>query len=138
VHLQEHGPRKRNTEVNLHQLVQCSDRKGPKAEMLDASAAEGAGELARFHLLGRDPNGGEHADRLPRQTPASELEHTRGGSVEPLDVVDGEEHTPGVGKDAQAAEEGGCDCPIVERNAVRLLEQERDLERPALRRRELR
>ncbi len=90
----------------------------------------------RLGFVAREPHRGEDADGLFVQTPAGELERAGGGSVEPLDVVDGDEHRADGREDAKAAQEGGRDRPVVGRCAVRFLEQERDLQRPPLRRRQ--
>ena len=135
---QQHGAREREIEVNAHELVHRGNSEGPEEEMLDPVVAESAGELDRLCLVRREPNGDEHADALSVQAPAGELEHARGGLVEPLDVVHGHEHRAGICENAQAAQEGGSNCPVVGRSAARLLEQERDRERPPLRRRKLR
>ena len=132
------GAREIHVEMHANELVEPRDGQRAESEMLDSIASERTGQLARLGLVGGDPDGRQDADRLGLQPPARELEHTSRRWVEPLNVVDGDEHCRSVREDPHAGEESGCDRAIVGRDAVRIFKQERELECMSLRRRELR
>ncbi len=137
VDAQEREARKREAEPAADELVEPRGAEGSDRETFDP-VAERQGELVRLGVLARQSYGGQNADRLLVQAPAGEREHAGGGLVEPLDVVDGDEHRAGGREDAKAAEEGGRDRPVVRWGPARLRQQQRNLERLPLGRWQLR
>jgi hypothetical protein len=121
-----------------NEFVQRGDGERSYGAMLDPVTGERSSKLGRLRFVRRDPDGGKQANGLAPQAPAREREHAGRGGVEPLDVVDGEKHGCCPGEVAQAISERGRHGPLVGRRAIRLLEQQRDLECSSLRRREVR
>ncbi len=70
---------------------------------------------------------------LAAQPPRRERDRVRGGAVEPLDVVDRNEHRLARGERAQRAENAGANGARLARRGASLGVQERDLERAGLR-----
>ena len=78
----------------------------------------------------------EQPERLVAKPPQSDLERAGRGRVEPLDVVERDEHRAALGQRAQHVQDGEPDRVRIGRRLARLREQQRDLERPPARRRE--
>jgi hypothetical protein len=84
-------------------------------------------------LISPAPACSQQSDRLISETPQRELQHRCRGAVEPLQVVDGNEHGRGVGKCAQSAENADADGSPIGRPACGLAQDKGDFERHPLR-----
>ena len=84
----------------------------------------------------RGPERRQHPDRLVAQAAQRQLEHAERGRVEPLRVVERDEHRAALGERAQNVEHGQPDRVRIRRSVARLHDQERDLQRPPPRRKE--
>jgi hypothetical protein len=90
-------------------------------------------------IFGIERTGGAGAAReqlgygLCAETPERELEHRRGGRVQPLDVVDRDDDRPAPGEHPQRAEERRCDGPAIGPGLPVLAQEKSNLERRSLR-----
>ena len=87
----EQRARERESEPRVQELVQRAGAQGPEVEPVSALADRRAVEAER-DVAG--PVGDEHPDLLVRETAKREREGARRRSVEPLGVVDGDQHGP--------------------------------------------
>ena len=109
VHLGEKGPRKRDSKVVVHDMVERSQVDGTDLDAGVALRRKRARELGQQRALQRNPSRGQDADALGTQPPRGVAERSGGGCVEPLDVVDGDEDRRRLGERAQRAENGNSD-----------------------------
>ncbi len=123
----EQGPRQRDPEAVAHEPVQGGGVERPEADAR-VLGGEGRGFAGAYR--------GQHHDGLRVESAEREGQGVRGLVVEPVRVVHGHEHRALIGKEAQAVEDGQPDGPPLGRGSIRVLEQERDLERAAPWRRE--
>ena len=129
---QERPPRERPPKAQLEQLVQRGKAERPDRVPRHRPLGEGAVELER-HLQARlDPLRGDHADRLAPETTEREVKRTGGGPVDPLVVVQADDHAAAARKRGQHRCGRGADRPLVERAGSRLLTKQRDRDRPSL------
>ena len=121
------GPRQRDVELRANDAVDRRLAQRPDGQALDGerTALNVIAELEAACSPARD----ENADGLAAKAAERELEHGGGRRVEPLRVVDRDEHGARRREQAERAEDGKADPVLVGRSAVRVLEQERDLER---------
>ena len=82
--------------------------------------------------------GAEDADPLVLEAPHGERERVLGGRIEPVDVIDREQDRLLRGEAAQQPEQAQADRALERLGALGLGAQQRDLERAALRRRQVR
>ena len=75
------------------------------------------------------PHGREEADRLVAQASKRDLQHRGRSRVEPLRVVERDQHRPLLGKYAQDVEHGQPDRVRIRCHLARLGQHQRDLER---------
>ncbi len=78
----------------------------------------------------------EQAGLLAAEPPQGELHRVRARDIEPLQVVDGKDHRSRRGQVADHSKEGDSDRSLLGRAAHRIRQQQRDLQRPPLRRRQ--
>ena len=127
-------PRQLETESRRDQLVQCA-----RAERADGEARQrerSTLELERQGCIDAAADGGEQADRFRLQAPERKLEHARRRRVQPLRVVDREQHGSRLGGEPDDVQEPGRERALVGSLRPGLREQERRLERLSLRRRQ--
>ena len=86
---------------------------------------------------GADARRGQKRDRLRTQSPQRRVEHRRGGRIEPLQVVQREHNRLLARQGAEDVDECEADRPRFRRRAVRVGEQQRNLQRTPARRCEL-
>ena len=67
---------------------------------------------------------------LVTQAAKRDLQHAGGGRVEPLPIVDGDDHGPSLGQEPQHIQHGEPDRVRIRRAVAGLGEQQRDLQRP--------
>ena len=67
---------------------------------------------------------------LVTPAPERDLQHAGGGRIEPLAVVDGDDHGPSLGQDPQHVQHGEPDRVRIRRAVAGLGEQQRDLQCP--------
>ena len=127
VDAREQGPRQRDPEAVAHEPVQGGGVERPQA---DAGVLGGERRGLAGAYRGQDHYG------LCVESAQREGQRVRGLVVEPVRVVHGHEHRALLGKEAQAVEDGQPDSAPLGRRPIRVLEQERDLERAAPRRRQ--
>ena len=112
---------------------------GPSVSRRSALLGERAVEPERHPVaVPVGPLGEEEEDALLAEAAQRELEHEGRRAVEPLDVVHRDHERGGLRQRPQRAQERDRHRAVVRRLALRVLEQQGDLERAALRRRQLR
>jgi hypothetical protein len=92
-------------------------------------------ELERWRIAGAGPESSQHGHPLVAQPPGQVAEHLRGRLVEPLRVVDGDQHRTRLGEPAHQAEYGGTERALVRRGGAGVSAQQRYLDGVALDRR---
>jgi hypothetical protein len=127
----EHGPRKDQFDTVPKHPPDRPDAHRLDLDPLHPSNVEGP-EQIQCRRLG-DPVRGEHGDGLVAESPERELERPRRGAVEPVQVVDGEQHRPERPDGSQRTEHRDGNGASIRRGPVVLAEQQRDLQRAALR-----
>ena len=105
--------------------MQLAQAQGPEPDPPQALFRERLGETERGQLVARAPSGQQQPDRLLAQTTRRELEDARRRPVEPLRVVHGDHHRPGLGKRAKQAEKAKRDSALPGRIVACLGEDER-------------
>ena len=108
----------------------------PERELVESLLGEGAIELERRSRPRAPSEGRQQADRLLAQASKRDLEHAGRGRVEPLHIVEGDEHGASLGQSAQHIEHGQPDRVRIGSHVARLGQEQRDLERPPPRRHE--
>jgi hypothetical protein len=78
----------------------------------------------------------QHDDRARFEPPQSECERTRRSSVEPLNVVDGDQSRSELAQELKRVAHSDADCVAMDRITRGLLAEQRDLERSTPRHRE--
>ena len=116
--------------------MKCTQAQRTEDEPIETLLRKGGLELERRGNLRRSSDGGEKADGLVAQAPQGDLQHACGGRVEPLQVVERDQHGAALGERSQHVEEREPDRARVRGLRARLGEQEGDLERSASQRRE--
>jgi hypothetical protein len=111
-----------------------ADAERPDSNAVDPVGVEG-GLDDRCRLARVEPPRPEQQHARVRQPPKREPERARRRGVEPLEIVDRHDE-PVVGEQLQGVADRDPERPRIDRTAVGVLDQERDLECPALRRRE--
>ena len=116
----------------------CSRRGAiPESEGSTKHPAQPAGEppleAERKRRRPLDPPGEQRSHPLVAKTPQSELEHALRSGVDPLHVVDREQHRARLGQDPQGAEHRHGDRPLLGPRPLRLLLEERDRKSSPLR-----
>ncbi len=127
--------RERDADPRAQETVEGPDRERANRETADALRryaieTEWSARLSG-HALGK-----QERDRLHVNAPERELEQQRRRRVEPLDVIDRDEHRSRARQLAECAEESNSHRPRLGRCAPNLVEKKRSGERPPLRRRE--
>ena len=117
-----------NRGTGADHLVQRAERQRPHVDPI---------RLAERERLCAGTRRGEERHRLTVETPEHVVERRAGGRIEPLRVVDGDGHAGLVGEQAQQVEGSEPDRTLVGESSVVRREQERELERPASRKRQL-
>ena len=82
------------------------------------------------------PDRRKQPGRLITEPPQREFQHPGAGVVEPLQVVDSKDHRPRLRQAAENRQESDTDCSLLRPAAYRIRQQQRDLQRPPLRRRQ--
>ena len=131
LHPAELRPRQLEPGPFLQQAMKCTQAQRTEEEPIETLFRKGGLELERRGDLRRSPDGGEEADRLVPQAPQRDLQHACGGRVEPVQVVERDQHGAALGERAQHVEEREPDRARVRGLRSRLGEEEGDLERPA-------
>jgi hypothetical protein len=80
----------------------------------------------------------QDADRRILQTTDHERQHPGRGRIQPLDIVDRDDHRSGRGQCAQDAQRRERHRPLVRWSTLELCSEERGIQRALLRRREIR
>ena len=106
-------------------------------QALEAPGRQACSGRGRGVPGGLDPDRRQQPDRLAPEPPQRELQHRRARTVEPLQVVDRNNHRPRSGQVADHTEEGQADGSLFRRAAHRILHQQRHLQGPPLGRRQL-
>ena len=127
--LHEQRTRQRETELRLDDPVQ-----GPEAERAEANGIDvvDAGRTQHTGTALAEPHGCEHCDAMRFEPAQREFERTRRRQVEPLEVVDGEQHGRRGGELRQQRNDGGSNRARIDRGARVLRTQERRVERATL------
>ncbi len=136
VHAVERHPRKGLAEPLSHQPVHR-----PQAERTDPQPLEAivGHEVDAGRLAVRDDATGEKQSHVLRVQPANgERQRVGGRAVEPLDVVDGDDHFALPCEGSERAERRNPRRQRPRRLTLRVLQQQRNLERAAPRRRQQR
>ena len=107
-------------------------------EMGQTIVQEGGLELERREDLRRPTDGRQEADGLVVQPSQGDLQHPGRRRVEPLQIVERDQHGALLGKRSQHVQERKADRTRVRGLRARIGEQEGDLERTASQRRQRR
>ena len=110
---------------------------GTHLQAREAPGRQACSGRGRGVPAGLDPNRRQQPDRLAPEPPQRELQHRRARTVEPLEVVDRDNHRPRSGQVADHTEEGQADGSLFRRASHRILHQQRHLQGPPLGRRQL-
>ena len=110
-----------------------ADAERPDSNAVDPVGVEG-GLDDRCRLARVEPPRPEQQHARVRQPPKREPERARRRGVEPLEIVDRHDE-PVLGEQLQGVAERDPERPRIDRTTAGVLDQERDLECPALRRR---
>ena len=88
----------------LQQVMKRTQAQRTEHETGQTVVREGGLELERRGDLRRSPDGGKKADGLVAQAPQGDLQHACGGRVEPVQVVERDQHGAALGKRSQHVE----------------------------------
>ena len=135
VELVQQRPGKRHPELAAKDVVERPEAEGAKLVPDDPLRGRRHGQTERRRPCRLEPERHEDADLFRFEAAQREFERRGGRVVEPLQVVDGDEHGPRLLKRAKDVEQGEPDRSTVYALSRGLLEEERDLERPLLRHR---
>jgi hypothetical protein len=127
----------RSAEAVEQQPLERTDAERLDLKVLETLCGERVLELRRPYALGRAA-GEQDDDGLRHDPPQREHQGVHRRGVEPLHVVDGEEQRALVGEQLERLADSDGEGAPVDRIARRVLEQQRDLERPLPRRRQRR
>jgi septal ring factor EnvC (AmiA/AmiB activator) len=130
--------RERNPQSRLDHLVQCAHTERPHRQAFYPDGIDCAVEVKRTRrpsLL--QPPGEQERDRLVTQAAHSERERRCGSSVEPLHIIHSDKQRITREK-TKHGEQRSVQSTRVRKRPLRLGEQESNLERPPLRRRQRR
>ena len=130
VHVMEDRAGGHPAEPELQQALDGAEAERGQVEAIEAIG--GPVEAERRRRGARRPLREQEADGLVRQAPCREGEHRRGGPVEPLHVVDGDDERRGARQRAQRGQGGERDGLLVRRRAG-IRDEQRRLERAPLR-----
>ena len=117
-------------------LMRRADAERPDPDPLDPVAVERVLDRGRLLRLAEPPRP-QQRDVGLRQPAQRKPERARRRGVEPLQVVDGD-HQPVLGEQLESTPNGDSERPLVDAALRCILDQQRDLERPAPRRRQCR
>ena len=120
----------------LQQMMKRTQAQRTEHEMGQTIVREGGLELERRGDLRRPTNGRQEADGLIAQPSKGDLQHPGRRRVDPLQIVERDQHGPALGKRSQHVEKREADRAMVRRLNSRLGQQKRDLERAASQRRQ--
>jgi len=134
VHADQRGARQTGAEPPGQQLMDGTEAEWTEAESLERQHPV---EAQRSSFLVGNPHGGEQSDRVRVEAAQRKLENVGGRGVEPLSVVDRDEHGTCHGQNAKNREYRERHRPLVRRGPFHLGEQQRALEGPTLGRRDL-
>ena len=119
------------TQPVLEQAMHSSRGERRERAVLELSLGKHALQLERRTRTGTKSH--HQADTLVPKPPERDLEHAGRRRIKPLDVVQRDHHRPAVGQSPQRVEHGQPDGMCVWALVARLLEQQRDTERPPAR-----
>ena len=111
------------------QVVQRAQAERSNPEPLQPLFGERLLELERRREAGHLPQRHQRGDRLVAQAAEGDLEHGRRGRVEPLDIVERDDHRTVLCERAQDVEQSDSDQARIRRSLAGLGEQECHLER---------
>jgi hypothetical protein len=130
----EHRPWQLQTSASDDQLMDRRQRHRSDLEPVDALRAQRELEIQRGSLT--RPQRCHDRNRCVGESPQRESERSRGRAVEPLQVVDADQNGALRSAASQHLEQRHAHCPRVDPRAFDA--QQRDFERPSLRRRKQR
>ncbi|HUH14742.1 MAG TPA: hypothetical protein VML35_02545 [Gaiellaceae bacterium] len=122
-------------EPRVQETTERSDRQRTELQAADSLLGESSPEAERERLGNGAATSDQECNRLIGEASNGVLECGRRRSVEPLNVVDGDDHRPLCGERAQEPGERREDCAWVGWTLFGFLEQERDVQRTLLGRR---
>ena len=137
VHAQQQRTPEREVETCPAQLVDRRDRHRAERQARELRRDRLGYIRGRRHVRG-DPHRREQADGSRVEAARGEREHECGGPVQPLQVVDRDDDRAVDRQHAQRAEKGRGHRPLVGWCAAGVRQEQRDLERTPLRRRQRR
>ena len=114
--------------------MKSTEAERPEGQSLQPLVGERALELEWASELGAEPQRREEPERLLAQAAEGDLDRSGGGRVEPLDVVESDQHRPLRGRCPDHVQNCEPDCMWIERSLARLGEEQCNLERTSARR----
>jgi hypothetical protein len=133
VDAEERLARERPAEAVAQEQMERAGAERSHRQRADALGAERLLELRRLRSLD-EPSGEQQARAVPLEPPQRERKCSRGGRVEPLNVVDGNQKGLPLAEKLQRIAHGHGQRPAIHRIARRVLEEQRHLERAPARR----
>ena len=134
----ELGSRKDELEPVAQEPVKRTGAQRADTQATQRAIGQDAFEIERGRRLLRVPQRQQKPDLLRAQATERELQHEGGRTVEPLEIVDRDEHGLGLGEDSQRPQDGNRYSPLVRGLPFGFGDQERHGEGVCLRRRERR
>jgi hypothetical protein len=131
----ERGARQRLAQARQHEPVDGAHRERAHRES-DQPVREITLERKRSRLR-FEPGRDEQLDGFVCESPGGELQHRRRRGIEPLHIVDCDEHGPFRGEEPEGREQREADCSLADRRSLARVEGERHLERTPLGSRQL-
>ena len=131
----ELGRRELEPKPLLEEPVQNADLEGAERDRCQPIGCKRVVELKRGRCLSSRAHGDQHADGLLAQPSEGDLEHRSRCTVEPLRIVESNEHRPARGKCAEHVQDSEADRVHIDGLRTRLDEKKRNFERSATRRR---
>jgi len=128
--LHEGRTRRDASHLRLHDRVKRREAHRPEAHFDPAVGRDGVGEDSRTKIV--HPHRRQHADRRILEAPQCVLEHRARQRVEPLGIVDRQQHRRRAGEVAQKRERGSRDSALVGRRFAGGATQQGYLDREAL------
>ncbi len=129
----ERPPGERASQPNLDDLVQRGRAERPQHDTRHLTVGQRLLDLQPGLAVGPDALAGEQANRQPPEPARCEREHPRGRAVEPVQVIDRDQHGRSPCQLRQNADRRGSHGPLIEARTTRILAQQGHRERASLR-----
>jgi len=120
----ERPPGERASQPKLDDLVQRGRAERPQHDARHLTLGQRLLDLQPWLAVGPDALAGEQADRQPPEPPGGEREHPRDRAVEPVQIIDRDQHGRGPCQRRQDADRRGSHGPLIKARTTRVLAQQ--------------